>query len=110
MDNYFFKELVGNLAFSTKVKHVLISRAAEGKASDFIDTVAFWSNGELVENVRYKLTGTPCEDVLKGKVCFYSQGIQALFPDDEDLIELDVPLSHHQVIYSVISLSSIRSR
>jgi PAS domain S-box-containing protein len=89
MDNYFFKELVGNLAFVTKVEHVLISRAAEGKASDFIDTVAFWSSGEFVENVRYELDGTPCEEVLKGNVRFYSQGIQALFPDDKDLVELD---------------------
>ena len=73
MDNYFFKELVGNLAFVTKVEHVLISRAAEGKASDFIDTVAFWSSGEFVEDVRYELDGTPCEEVLKGNVRFYSQ-------------------------------------
>ena len=89
MDDYFFKELVGNLAFVTKAKHVLISRAKEGKASEFINAVAFWSNGEFVENVRYAIHGTPCEDVLKGNVRFYSQGIQALFPDDKELKKLN---------------------
>jgi len=90
MDNTFFKELVGNLVFVVKTKYVLISRAAEGKVSDFIDTVAFWSNGEFVENIRYALSGTPCEDVLKGNVRFYSQGIQASFPDDEELKKMNV--------------------
>lgn len=89
MDNYFFKELVGNLTFVTKAKHVLISRATNGKASEFIETVAFWSNGEFVDNVRFALAGTPCEEVLKGNVRFYSQGIQALFPEDEELITMD---------------------
>jgi len=47
------------------------------------------SHGELVENVRYAIHGTPCEDVLKGNVRFYSQGIQALFPDDKELKKLN---------------------
>ena len=73
MDDTFFKELVGNLAFITKAKHVLISRTEDEGASDFIETVAFWSNGEFIENVRYALYGTPCEDVLKGNTRFYSE-------------------------------------
>ncbi len=52
MDSFFLKELVENLAFVTKAKHVLISRAAIKEASNFIDTAAFWSNDKFVENVR----------------------------------------------------------
>ncbi|MCK5669394.1 MAG: PAS domain S-box protein, partial [Gammaproteobacteria bacterium] len=85
MDSFFLKELVENLAFVTKVKHVLISRAENEEASDFIDTAAFWSNDKFVENVRYALHGTPCKEVLDGNTRFYSHGIQALFPEDEVL-------------------------
>ena len=90
MDDTFFKELVGNLAFITKAKHALISKTGDEGASNFIETVAFWSNGEFIENVRYALAGTPCEDILKGYTRFYSERVQELFPEDEDLKKLDV--------------------
>ena len=89
MESFFLKELVENLAFVTKVKHLLISRASNEEASDFIDTVAFWSNDKFVENVRYTLHGTPCKEVLDGNIRFYSHGIQALFPEDEVLKSMD---------------------
>lgn len=89
MDSFFLKELVENLAFVTKAKHVLISRAANEEASNFIDTAAFWSNDKFVENVRYALHGTPCKEVLDGNIRFYSHGIQALFPEDEVLKSMD---------------------
>lgn len=89
MDDTFFKELVGNLAFITKAKHVLISKTEDEAAPGFIETVAFWSNGEFTENIRYSLAGTPCEDILKGNTRFYSERVQELFPEDEDLKALD---------------------
>jgi len=89
MDSFFLKELVKNLAFVTKVKHLLISRAANGEASDFIHTVVFWSNDKLVDNVRYALHGTPCKEVLDGNTRFYSEGVQELFPEDEELKSMD---------------------
>ena len=68
---------------------MLISRAEEGKASEFINAVAFWSNGEFVENVRYAIHGTPCKEVLDGNIRFYSEGVQELFPEDEELKSMD---------------------
>jgi diguanylate cyclase (GGDEF)-like protein/PAS domain S-box-containing protein len=90
MDDIFFKELVGNLAFVTKTKYALISETVDEETPKFIDTVAFLSNGEFVDNIRYSLEGTPCKEVFEGNVCFYSQGVQALFPDDKELIIMDV--------------------
>ena len=89
MDDTFFKELVGNLAFITKAKHVLISKTEDEATPDIIETVAFWSNGEFIENIRYALAGTPCEDILKGNTRFYSERVQELFPEDEYLNKLD---------------------
>lgn len=85
MDDSFFKELVENLAFITKTKFVLISRTEDGKAVSFIETVAFLSQGKFVKNLRYAIHNTPCENVLKGNTCFYPQGVQAQFPEDEYL-------------------------
>jgi len=89
MDDTFFKELVDNLAFVTKAKYALISEAVGEDTPEFIDTVAFWSNGVFVDNIRYSLDGTPCKEVLEGIVRFYSQGIQELFPDDEVLKKMN---------------------
>ena len=36
----------------------------------------------------YDLKGTPCENVLKGKLCYYPENIQSLFPEDKDLVKL----------------------
>ena len=89
MDSSFLKELVENLAFVTKIQSVLISRATNEEASNFVDTVAFWSNDTFVENVRYALQGTPCKEVMDGNTRFYSEGVQKLFPQDEVLKSMD---------------------
>ncbi len=85
MDDYFFKELVGNLAFITKTKYVLISRAVDGKVADFIETVAFFSKGNFIKNTIYAVHNTPCEHVLKGNACVSIRGVQKQFPKDKYL-------------------------
>jgi diguanylate cyclase (GGDEF)-like protein/PAS domain S-box-containing protein len=47
-------------------------------------------DGKPVENFQYRLKGTPCNQVLNQGACLYPQGVQDLFPADEDLILLNI--------------------
>jgi formate hydrogenlyase transcriptional activator len=42
----------------------------------------------LWDNFEYDLDGTPCEAVLQGEMSLYQDGVQALFPKDEGLVEM----------------------
>ena len=61
---------------------------------DGIRTLAFWSNGEIVDNIEYELPGTPCEEVICGGLCHIPFDLQARFPETKPGIEsyLGVPL------------------
>jgi diguanylate cyclase (GGDEF)-like protein/PAS domain S-box-containing protein len=89
MDDSFFKELAENLGIITKVKYVFIAQCQREVTPDCVDTIAFWSKGKIIDNIRYALHGTPCEDVLKGNIRIYSERLQALFPEDEGLQTLE---------------------
>jgi PAS domain S-box-containing protein len=50
--------------------------------------LAFWQNDHWAEPTEYGVEGTPCREVIGGEVCFHPSGIQALYPDDSDLVDL----------------------
>ena len=85
MEDSFLKELITHLAFITKVKYVFIAESGHDEGSDFIETITLWSHGKIVENIKFSLKGTPCEKVLDGNISFYSQQVQKLFPEDNEL-------------------------
>jgi PAS domain S-box-containing protein len=55
-----------------------------------LSTLAFWMNGEFVEDFEYSLKGTPCELVIaKGQLVHFPNGVIELFPEDADLPKLN---------------------
>lgn len=54
-------------------------------------TKCYLQNGKLAENFSYSLQGTPCDIALSSDDghCFYPNGIQKVFPDDQALIDLE---------------------
>jgi PAS domain S-box-containing protein len=87
----FFRTLVRQLALVMGVPHSFVS---EFKAPQRIRTLAFCSQGQIVDNVEYDLPGTPCERVIQGGLCHIPSGVQQLYPEREKGIEgyLGVPL------------------
>ncbi|MDP8965323.1 MAG: PAS domain S-box protein [Cyanobacteriota bacterium] len=85
----FFHSFVRYLAQVLRVRYALVSEFAN-PAKTKVRTLAVWQGDEFGENVEYDLSNTPCEGVLAGKICHYSEGIQSLFPDDLDLVEAGV--------------------
>ena len=87
-DIAFFREIALNLAFITKKDHVLLSQSVPGRTTEFVDSVAFWSHARFVDNLRYSLDGTPCQEVLQGSTVSHPERVQQSFPRDRDLIEM----------------------
>ena len=93
--NEFFQSLVRNLASALPARCALVSESLEGHDSK-CRTLAGW-NGEVskqffwkqfVNNYQYEATHTPYEDLLEGRVSFYSDGVQDAFPDEIFLKEI----------------------
>lgn len=83
----FFRVLVRKLAEILDVHFVFIAEFCEDKTR--VRALAFWEDGDYRENIEYFLAGTPCEEVLAGKKCFYEKGVKELFPEDKWLRDVD---------------------
>ncbi len=84
----FMRALVKNLAQSLGVEHAFVAEFAG--SADRVRTIAFWSGSDWRANVEYGLPGTPCERVIGGQFCLYTDDVQRLFPADSDLVALGV--------------------
>ncbi|MGR9053293.1 MAG: sigma-54 interaction domain-containing protein [Gammaproteobacteria bacterium] len=87
----FFRLLVQNLAFATGVSNAFIAEFAGDETR--VRTLAFWMNGRFIENQEWELADTPCEEVLKGRLCHYPSDVWRRFPKEEGIESyLGVPL------------------
>ncbi|MEO1592503.1 MAG: ATP-binding protein [Cyanobacteria bacterium J06632_22] len=100
----FFPVLAASLATSLEVRDVFI---AEKVGQDRVRTLAFWSDGDLLESIEYDIAGTPCEIVFGKKQVYHCPtDVRSKFPKATELQQsradcyLAVPLLnvHEQVI------------
>jgi PAS domain S-box-containing protein len=84
----FFQALVRSLAEALNVRYAFVSGCVDTPPTR-VCTYAFWMDDAFGENVEYDLYGTPCEQVFQSQEYqYYPQNIQALFPEEEALIDL----------------------
>lgn len=81
----FFKNLVRSLADAISAKIVFCARFVDDSAH----ALALWLGDDFVENLEWRLAGTPCERVAKGESVLIKEGVQARFPDDRWLTEVE---------------------
>ncbi len=84
----FFDLLTSNMVEALGAHGGLIGRFRRAEHS--IDTISFVSQGELMPNTSYGLGGTPCAEVMKGRICVFESGVSQLFPDDHLLQEFGI--------------------
>lgn len=77
----FFQSLVTNLSKATGIPNAFVAVFAENKTQ--VKTLAFWSEGKLIDNLEWELDGTPCKIVLEGELCHYPADVSKLFPKEE---------------------------
>src|SRR5262245_61719568 len=70
----FFQSLVRHLATAIGVEYAFVAEFA-GKRTR-VRTLAYWGKGEIRPNVEFDLAGTPCEDVVRGRLCHHPSGVK----------------------------------
>jgi formate hydrogenlyase transcriptional activator len=98
----FFHSLVEHLAKAMGTGYALVAEFAGHMRAR---TLGYWKPAGLAPDVEWDLVGTPCEDVIRGKLCHHPTGVKEKFPADEVMVEwgiesyLGVPLvasdGHH---------------
>jgi formate hydrogenlyase transcriptional activator len=82
----FFYSLVRHLASALRVRYALLTQCLPGGAR--VRTLAFWKGDAFAENFEYDVAPTPCRVVLEGRAGLSPTDVQALFPQDQDLVDL----------------------
>ncbi|RNC82133.1 MAG: PAS domain S-box protein [Phycisphaera sp.] len=54
-----------------------------------VRSIAGWHNGAALDSSEYDLAGTPCGVVMAQLFCHYQDNVTALFPEDNDLKDID---------------------
>lgn len=83
----FLDRLVLEMSKVLRCKYVFIGEISkDGKR---VQTIAASKDGESIPNVLYDLEYTPCEGVLREEICYFSKGVQQLFPKDHMLAQIE---------------------
>ncbi|MVT00178.1 PAS domain S-box protein [Devosia marina] len=83
----FLDAVVEALAHALNVRWVMLSDIDPSNAKR-ARIVSGWSDGRRMEPFEYDLGGSPCANVLDGRMCFYREKVADLFPDDALLHEM----------------------
>ena len=76
----FFQSLVRHLAAAVGTRCAFVAEFAGGTRAR---TLAFWFRDRITDNIEWDVTGTPCEDVVRGNLCHYPAGVRQRFPEDK---------------------------
>ncbi len=87
--NEFFRSCVRYLAQLLHVRYALVTEWSD-QAKTRLRTLAYWTGNDFSENFEYPIAGNPCHEVLHGTTCYYPEHVQALFPNNADLVRLGV--------------------
>ncbi|PYX21599.1 MAG: hypothetical protein DMG82_17695 [Acidobacteria bacterium] len=80
----FFPTLVRHMATALRSRYAFISDCDNQKRAKVL---AVWTGDGFGETFEFDIADTPCMKVLKGEVCHYEEGLQALFPLDTGLVD-----------------------
>ena len=85
----FCRSVVCHLTAALKVRYAFVTECANAEKTR-VRTLAFWTHTKAADNFEYDLTGTPCQRVIGGETLCYLAELQALFPEDMDIVALSV--------------------
>ncbi|HEY9780494.1 MAG TPA: GAF domain-containing sensor histidine kinase [Leptolyngbyaceae cyanobacterium] len=87
----FFSSLVQHLSKALDVHYAYIGELVGKDEEEKIKTLSLYAAGEIQEKIQYSFVNTPCENVIRqGKSCSYPRNVQAQFPDDEWLAQMEI--------------------
>jgi diguanylate cyclase (GGDEF)-like protein/PAS domain S-box-containing protein len=78
----FFRSLVRFLAQTMDGACAFVGALAEDDVRK-VRTLAVYANGAFADNFEYRLSGTPCDNVVGSTICVFPRDVQQLFPEDD---------------------------
>ncbi len=84
----FFYALVRELARALNVDNAFVCELLECQTR--VRPLAFWSDGQFIENTEFDLDGTPCEVVMRGETVYYTHKVYEMFPRHPELKEMGI--------------------
>src|SRR5215468_2011427 len=72
----FFQSLVRHLARAVDAHYAFVAEFASPETTTRTRTIAFWARDSIAENFEWTVAGTPCEEVVHGKLCHHPSGVQ----------------------------------
>ncbi len=100
MGDRFFQTLLAKLAELFDSAYAFIGLLDPNDLS-YVETYAAFAHGAIVDNFRYFLPGTPCENVVGQHTCWHSSGVAQEFPDDQLLSDMGVESYIGSPMYTV---------
>ncbi len=82
-----FATLAQELARHLDVPYLIICEHLDHPLTR-IRTLAFWNSDHLQSNMQFTAAGTPCGEMGSGDWTFCPSGVQAMFPDDQHLVDM----------------------
>jgi PAS domain S-box-containing protein len=82
----FFKTMIASVAEATSADHAFIGKMSDDGRS--VNTLARYLDGNLADNIKYGLAGTPCELVVGQDLRLFDTGLASQFPADKALAEM----------------------
>ncbi|QPK64899.1 PAS domain S-box protein [Methylomonas sp. LL1] len=76
----FLVSLAGFIGQILAIDYVLIGKLTADP--DYAETLVIYYRGEILANMRFPLAGTPCDNVMEGRLCCYPEKVQQQFPQD----------------------------
>lgn len=84
----FISRIAPLLAEVIDADHVLIGRLE--RDGQHVRTLCVTEGGDIIDNIRYGLRGTPCQNVTGDRLCVYPSDVCQLFPADRLLADMGV--------------------
>ncbi|NIR49141.1 PAS domain S-box protein [candidate division KSB1 bacterium] len=78
----FFRSLVQHLATTLQARLVFVTECTDASKTR-LRTLAFVEGGKFKENIEYDVAETACEKVIEGRVSFYPENLEKLFPKEK---------------------------
>ncbi len=84
----FFNTLVEQLTTHYKMRYAFIGELSENQRQ--VHMLACSKDGKLEKPFDYELAHTPCEDVLELEICHILEKVQASYPKDQLLVDMNI--------------------
>lgn len=85
----FYQKMVLSLCKLFDASHAFIGLLDDDDPG-WVNSIAACGSGEIIDNFRYHIEGTPCQNVIGKETCSYPEHVRQLFPEDSLLQEMSV--------------------